>query len=107
MSFGLEGNSVFFVVRGRERESHFFNPKQPINLSSLLGSPPPPGEWRGWGGVELCVCVCVGGGADTQALVFLCLFRSHLDPSPLTSPSIGSFVASKVSPSLRLPPVVL
>lgn len=101
------GRKQHFFCCGGEREGEPLFQSKRANQSQLSpGKPPATRGVEGVGWSSACVCVW-GGGADTLALVFLCLFRSHLDPSPLTSPSIGSFVASKVSPSLRLPPVVL
>lgn len=81
--------TAFFLLWGGERESHFSNPKEPINLSSLLGSPPPPGEWRGWGGA-LRVCVW-GGGQTLWLLFFSACFAPILTPLP-----------SHLLPSVRL-----
>lgn len=91
----------FFVVGGRRRSTFPIQKSQSI---SALSWDAPHHHHRG---SRVSMELCVGGGAETLALVFLCLFRSRLDSSPLSSPSTGSFVASKVSLGLRLPPVVL
>lgn len=86
----------FFVVG----ERHTFPIQKSQSISALSWDAPPLGEQSGYAAVN-------GGGAETLPPVFHCLFRSHLNSSPLSSLATSSFVASKVSQSLCLPPIVL